>query len=118
MFPAGYVIAAIAVMLTFGAAGDKEGGGAGDLDFTVTVSGSATTVPEPARRYYSASASSAHVAGGRSSRASRPRTSRKLCQEGRHYRLSGPKVVAERLAAHLEASGFVIMRKPIPMGRR
>jgi hypothetical protein len=26
------------------------------------------------------------------------------------------KVVAERLVAHLEASGFVIMRKPIPMG--
>ncbi len=24
------------------------------------------------------------------------------------------KVVAERLVAHLEASGFVIMRKPIP----
>ena len=48
MFPAGYVIAAIAVMLTFGAAGDKEGGGAGDVDFTVIVSGSATTVPEPA----------------------------------------------------------------------
>jgi len=27
-----------------------------------------------------------------------------------------PAVVAERLVAHLEASGFVIMRKPIPMG--
>jgi hypothetical protein len=26
------------------------------------------------------------------------------------------KVVAERLVAHLEASGFVIMRKPIPVG--
>ena len=26
------------------------------------------------------------------------------------------KVVAERLVAQLEASGFVVMRKPIPMG--
>jgi hypothetical protein len=26
------------------------------------------------------------------------------------------KVVAERLVAHLEQSGFVIMRKPIPLG--
>ena len=26
------------------------------------------------------------------------------------------KVVAERLVAHLEQSGFVIMRKPIPVG--
>jgi hypothetical protein len=28
------------------------------------------------------------------------------------------KVVAERLVAHLERSGFVIMRKPIPVGQR
>jgi hypothetical protein len=27
------------------------------------------------------------------------------------------KVVAERLVAHLERAGFVIMRKPIPVGR-
>ena len=28
------------------------------------------------------------------------------------------KVVAERLVAHLEQSGFVVMRKPIPTGGR
>jgi hypothetical protein len=28
----------------------------------------------------------------------------------------GAKVVAERLVAHLERSGFVIMRKPTPLG--